>query len=299
MAEFDDFDAWAAVIRGASLRLACHGVETRRWTIEQAVLGDVTLQVANEGGGNLCYGGNTHPGPIVFLPLTHAGEHVVNCEHLCEGSLLVIPPGADFRILVKKRAHSWCSIALPAEDVAWVSGPASGTVARDLEAVPYLRRLVEKAAAWLFERPGDTAAHVAAGREIRSAALACLPKHQASRVAIGRPRLDRAAIIRRAMAMIDAAPTVPTASKLADDIGVTGRTLLRTFRETYGVPPKRYLILRELHVIRRSLQETASGEATVADVLTRHGVWDFGRFAARYRRQFGESPSETIRRVRG
>ena len=46
------------------------------------------------------------------------------------------------------------------------------------------------------------------------------------------------------------------------------------------------------------LQHGATHNATVTDVLSRSGIWDFGRFAARYRRQFGESPSETVRRVR-
>ena len=44
--------------------------------------------------------------------------------------------------------------------------------------------------------------------------------------------------------------------------------------------------------------DTAARSATVTDVLSLHGIWDFGRFAARYRRQFGELPSETVRRVR-
>ena len=56
---------------------------------------------------------------------------------------------------------------------------------------------------------------------------------------------------------------------------------------------------RELHGIRRILCARAPLDGTVADVLTRHGIWEFGRFAARYRRQFGELPSETLRRARG
>ena len=42
---------------------------------------------------------------------------------------------------------------------------------------------------------------------------------------------------------------------------------------------------------------TAQDES-VADILTRHGIWEFGRFAARYRRHFGELPSQTLRRTR-
>jgi transcriptional regulator GlxA family with amidase domain len=101
------------------------------------------------------------------------------------------------------------------------------------------------------------------------------------------------------MAAIDGQAMLPTAADLARDVGVTSRTLLRTFQETFGVPPRQYLILRELHAVRRSLRTAAGADATVADVLARHGVWEFGRFAARYRRHFGESPSVTLSRVRG
>jgi AraC family ethanolamine operon transcriptional activator len=100
------------------------------------------------------------------------------------------------------------------------------------------------------------------------------------------------------MAAIDSAATVPTAADLARDVGVTDRTLLRTFQEVFGLPPKRYLLLRELHAVRRGLRDAAASQTTVADVLVRHGIWEFGRFAARYRGHFGELPSETLRRAK-
>jgi hypothetical protein len=69
---FDDFDAWGEVISGASLQMACAGVETRRWTLGMAGLGNVVLQAAFEGGGNIGYGGNSHAGALLFLPLSRA-----------------------------------------------------------------------------------------------------------------------------------------------------------------------------------------------------------------------------------
>lgn len=53
MQMFDDFDAWAETISGASLRLACDAVETPAWALGALQLGDVVLQVASEGGDTL------------------------------------------------------------------------------------------------------------------------------------------------------------------------------------------------------------------------------------------------------
>lgn len=300
MRRFDDFDAWSDAIGGASLRLTCDAVETREWTIGVFDLGGVVLQVGTEGGGNICYGGNTHAGPLLFVPLTLATEHVVNGEPLDEDSLFAIPRGADFRIRVKRRAHAWCSIALPFDTSASLrAATASMRVACQAGAVPRLRQLVSGIAASFGDRPGGTAAHRAAGGALVAALADCVPVPRTARPTTGRPRLDRGGIIRRAMAEIERLPTMPTAAELARRVEVTDRTLLRAFQETYGMPPKKYLLLRELHEIRRALRTGALADATVTDVLVRHGIWEFGRFAARYLRHFGELPSETLRRARG
>lgn len=295
MMTFDDFDAWGDAVSGASLRLACDGVEHRSWTLGIVDLGGVVVQVASEGGGNICFGANTHPGPTLFVPLTHAAEHVVNGEPLDEASLFAIPSGADFRMRVRKQAHAWCSVALPSD----VAAPAtSAKITCGAEAVARLRQLASDAASALLDQPAGSPAHWAAARDLIAAAAACLPGQVERRPALGRPRLDRAEILRRSMAAIDAAVIMPTTAELAHDVGVTSRTLLRTFQDSFGLSPKQYLILRELHSVRRSLRAATTQDETVADVLTRHGIWEFGRFAARYRRHFGELPSSTLRQAR-
>ena len=296
---FDDFDAWGDAVSGASLRLACDAVETRSWTLGLADLGGVVLQVASEGGGNICYGGNTHSGPLLFVPLTRASDHVVNGEPLDDESLFVIPRGADFRIRVRKRAHSWCSIALPFDTAASLrASSSSAKLTCQPGTVPALRRVVNAIAAGLLALPAGTAAHRAAGHDLIEAVGACLPLPSLPRTATGRPRLDRSGIIRRAMAVIESQSALPTAAELARQTGATERTLLRAFHESYGIPPKRYLMLRELHLVRRALLAGAPGDAIVTDVLVRHGIWEFGRFAARYHRHFGELPSVTLQRAR-
>lgn len=65
------------------------------------------------------------------------------------------------------------------------------------------------------------------------------------------------------------------------------------FRELFGVSPKRYLQAVRLNGVRRDLL-AATPEAKIADVANRWGFWHLGQFAADYRRQFDELPSETL-----
>jgi AraC family ethanolamine operon transcriptional activator len=75
------------------------------------------------------------------------------------------------------------------------------------------------------------------------------------------------------------------------------RTLHYAFKEHFGVTPKAYLTAIRLEGVRRELvpQDTP---VKVADVANHWGFWHMGHFAADYRRQFGELPSESLRRRR-
>ena len=79
-------------------------------------------------------------------------------------------------------------------------------------------------------------------------------------------------------------------------INVSGRTLRRCCQEHLGMGPKRYLLLRRMHLARRALREGGHSDATVTETATRYGFWHFGRFAGAYRSLFGEIPSTTLYR---
>ncbi len=69
-------------------------------------------------------------------------------------------------------------------------------------------------------------------------------------------------------------------------------TLERAFREHYGVSPSQYLIATRLGGVRKILlcsQETR----TIADIAADWGFWHMSKFAADYKRMFGELPSAT------
>jgi AraC family ethanolamine operon transcriptional activator len=77
---------------------------------------------------------------------------------------------------------------------------------------------------------------------------------------------------------------------------VSRRTLQYSFQDVLQMSPVAYLRALRLNGVRRDLQ--AAGDAPVGDVAARWGFWHLSRFAADYRRLFGERPSDTRRQAR-
>jgi len=92
----------------------------------------------------------------------------------------------------------------------------------------------------------------------------------------------------------DDPPTMETVCRAAR---ASVRTLEYAFRDRFGVTPKRYLQATRLHRVRRDLRRFG-GHGSVSEIAARWGFWHMGQFAADYRRQFGELPSETVRRAK-
>ncbi len=81
-------------------------------------------------------------------------------------------------------------------------------------------------------------------------------------------------------------------------IGVSRRNLFYAFDELLGLSPHRYRHALRLNAVRRAIKAEPRGEAAIADLAWRAGFAHPSRFAADYRRLFGERPSETLRRTR-
>jgi len=80
--------------------------------------------------------------------------------------------------------------------------------------------------------------------------------------------------------------------------GVPGRTLLQHFRDFKGSSPMRYLRIARYEKVREALHR-AEPEEGITEVAAKWGFTHMGRFSVEYRKRFGESPSETLRRRRG
>jgi AraC-like DNA-binding protein len=83
--------------------------------------------------------------------------------------------------------------------------------------------------------------------------------------------------------------------RLADIGGVRPRTLETHFKEFLRTTPLGWV--RQMRLLRARRQLLRSGrDATVTDVAMANGFSQLGRFAAEYRKVFGELPSATFRR---
>jgi len=94
---------------------------------------------------------------------------------------------------------------------------------------------------------------------------------------------------------IDAHLAAPiTLGRLCAVAGVGDRWLESAFRAHRGQTPLGFVMARRLARARRCLLE-ATPEASITEVAHDAGFVHLGRFAARYRRAYGESPSQTLR----
>jgi len=102
--------------------------------------------------------------------------------------------------------------------------------------------------------------------------------------------------LKKALERLEADPARAwTVGGLASECGVGRRTLQRQFRRFIGKTPMEYVHDLRLDRARREVLGASDG-ATVTDIAVRCGITHLGRFAAQYRKRYGESPSATLRR---
>jgi AraC-like DNA-binding protein len=78
---------------------------------------------------------------------------------------------------------------------------------------------------------------------------------------------------------------------------VSERTLEMAFRNITGLSPVAYFIRLRLHRARDALLKAEPGSTRVSEQALKFGFWHFGEFSSAYKRCFGESPSDTLKRA--
>jgi AraC-like DNA-binding protein len=240
---------------------------------------------------------------IAFL--TQEGQGTVrNGVEFRPGDIALLSPRHSHRYRSFGPVH-WGGMSLPLADMAEIGATVAG---RELMPQRDEQIVTPPAAAmakfqWLHAAAGELAEHapeIIAHPEAARGLEEALIEAMVDCVLVPERREDRAAqrrhtaIMQRFRTALEArddkAVYLP---ELGSRIGVSGRTLRLCCQEHLGMGPKRFLMLRRMHLARRALRK-ADADATVTDIATEFGFWELGRFAVEYKALFGESPSETL-----
>lgn len=106
--------------------------------------------------------------------------------------------------------------------------------------------------------------------------------------------------VSRAVELLRSRPAHPwTVAELATEVAVSVRSLQEGFRRSLDTTPMAYLRRLRLEKVREELATAAPGTLRVTEVATRWGFVHLGRFAAAYRSEYSERPSDTMRTAAG
>ena len=121
--------------------------------------------------------------------------------------------------------------------------------------------------------------------------------HSAALQRLDRPIAPRD--VKRAMDYMQSNIDAPiTLADIVAASGVPGRTLFKHFKDSKGVSPMRYLRNARLDHARQALL-CADADQQITGIALDLGFTHMGRFSVEYRRRFGESPSQTLRKPHG
>jgi AraC-like DNA-binding protein len=131
---------------------------------------------------------------------------------------------------------------------------------------------------------------------VSSAVLACFPNSTLD-AASASYASDTPQPLRRALAFIDEHAGDPiTLNQIAIAARLSPRGLQASFRRHLDTTPLAQLRSVRMERAHLDLQNAEPGDTSVAALAARWGFIHLGRFAVEYRRRYGSSPSETLRR---
>lgn len=303
VAEFVDTEELSRVLSCVDVHAMQLSKGRFRARLDRRVIGNWRLQrVEFFEGSTSCSGSSAKDSYAILVPLQLGPECRLLGKPVTLSSVGIYPPASEHAD-VSSGGLSEFVITAP-EDFperaeregirSSLPSDAADNVTFPAKPVMLLRSILSYSAAAMQD--GIRSPEVARNfSDMMERALFNVLSQNASAAANGRPRFSREAM-RRAVsdALDEAEDSVLFQSELARSLDVSLATLHRFFIDWFGLPPARYLLTKRLYLARRRL---SSGEpVTVTEVATSCGFWEFGRFSARYREQFGELPSETLRR---
>lgn len=86
--------------------------------------------------------------------------------------------------------------------------------------------------------------------------------------------------------------------ELVEQLGITERSLFRTFERQLGIAPSRYIEILRLKALRKCLMSPSAASANITDTAHAFGFSNSGRMARRYCEMFHEYPKESVARTK-
>jgi AraC family ethanolamine operon transcriptional activator len=240
--------------------------------------GTIALGIpARSGGEALWWGSALLPGWIPFARSPRELE-------------LVTQPGENITVLLADEAHF-------DQTFERLSGLDSNRVFRNGQALVTAPESVAR----LLARWNDVIA-ASAGRERFPVGLPELIDAMLDELRIpDRVHLSgslKAGVYRKVLHEASRSNFATSVPEICTRLRISRRAVEYAFKENLGLPPHTYFTLRRLDLCKHALEEAEPTRASVTTIAVLHGFHELGRFAGIYRRQFGELPSESLRRVR-
>ena len=301
-AKFEEFES---ALRGVEGRFVLRSREQTDWRLRIVDLNGVFLSFAKTGAAHF-YNGAGSAGQFTFFVLSCRPEDVtLDGAPFDSRKAGWLVPGRSFHVSAG-RPLTAVSVTIASDRVmSWLSNHPAQTddallcrnsVKCAAGAVAKFVRTAHRILLW--DKESSLAGrNPATEKSVRHALLddifgALLPLDDQKR--IGRPIKHGATVLERALAVIESRTDEPIDSTdLCRAAGVPERTLFNVFQRNFGISPHRYLMVERLHRARAALHEARPGD-TVSSICANLGLWDAGRFAARYRRLFGVLPSQDL-----
>jgi AraC-like DNA-binding protein len=221
------------------------------------------------------------------------------------GTIFVVNSGAEFYSRSGEGGR-WASLSLSTDALAEF---AQTQIGRDLKfpaatsvmqpRVPAMARLlaVHQAISDLAETAPDILARPAVANALEQSLLQAAIGSVSDTETADSQRAWRRSVMVRFENYLEANPDQPLhVIDVCAAVGVSERTLRMHCQAHLGVGPQRYLWLRRMNQVRRSLALADPAEKTVTQIATDYGFWELGRFSVSYRNLFGERPSVTLGR---
>jgi len=300
--DFTDYEAFRASIQQVGGGWLLNGGKNWRWHRTSLAVGDCEIQIGYSRCGLITQGVSSNDFYSFWIPFkSHVWRHLGG--KLDSDNIMVMEPGVEYTV-TSRVADGWHSFCVPKHLIESHTSrdrcSYSYQVAHQQRRADAIRQLFYRVIAAVEENPCIEFSPAAKIMEAELRSLlepTLVPAEDGGVSPRGRPRVSRREIIARSKAALEKFGSEPIhVSDLTTQVGVSERTLRTTFNEYYQIGPRQYLQSRQLHAVRRDLLLSAPAEKTITDILTRWGVWEFGRFSGLYKRHFGELPSETLGR---